>query len=449
MGDDKQIKRYILDTSVLLHDPKAIFSFEDNLLYLPMEVVGELDKHKTGLDQRNVNAREINRTLEELTREDFDPKEGVSLPNGGRLFFLNERSIQSNYNDDIILAKAINLRKEHPEDQVVLVAKDLNLLLRARIDGLSAQDYKHDQAHMDLKSFFNREVDTLDVGNELIRDLHQHVSVDVPDYLVERVASQLQPNQYLVLREDRNQILAKYKDGKFVIIERAGKVEEILPRNNEQRFLLDACLDEDYRIVAGLGKAGTGKTLMALAAAIHQVTKNNPAANFVPTDRAKNYKKSEYNKVVVFRPMLESGKGLGFLPGSLEDKINPYFQPVNTALQLIMGDAAADYSTQDFIDCRPLNFIRGDTLHNSYVIVDEAQNYTPAELKLIGTRIGDSSKLVLLGDPYQSDNPYLDERSNALSLVPDRFRNKIKEFAYVILNKVERGRVAEIFAEHY
>ena len=253
-------------------------------------------------------------------------------------------------------------------------------------------------------------------------------------------------NQYLVLRENKQEVLVKYKQGKFVKLRRDEKVENITPRNMEQRFLLDACLDEDLRIVSGLGKAGTGKTIIALAAGVHLVTDSR--SEYINSKGLRRTKGNDYHKLVVFRPIQESGKGLGFLPGSLEEKINPYFKPVNTALQLIMGDAGADYSEHKFIDCSPLNFIWGDTLHNSFIIVDEAQNYTPAELKLIGTRVADSSKLVILGDPYQTDNPYLDERSNGLSLVADKLRKKVPEFGMVILNKVERGRVAEIFAEY-
>lgn len=446
MGNSGKVKKYILDTSVLLHDPHSLYSFDDNEVYIPLKVLEELDHHKIGSEEKNVNARQAARTLDELTEKSI-PKEGISLSNGGRLFFLENDSVHG-YGDDIILQKALDLYHNSKEDdrrEVILVTKDINLRIRSRIKGLTAQDYLHDKAATDIKYFFERPADFLDVGNALISEIYAKNFAEVPDYLSDKV-SRLQINQYLVLRENKHEVLVKYKQGKFVKIKRDEKIENITPRNMEQCFLLDACLDEDLRIVSVLGKAGTGKTLIALAAGIHLVTDSRP--EYINSEGLKRTKRNEYHKLVVFRPIQESGKGLGFLPGSLEEKINPYFKPVNTALQLIMGPAGADYSQHKYIDCSPLNFIRGDTLHNSFIIVDEAQNYTPAELKLIGTRVADSSKLVILGDPYQTDNPYLDERSNGLSLVADKLRKKVPEFGMVILNKVERGRVAEIFAEY-
>ncbi len=450
-------KHYLLDTNVLLHDPAALFQFQENDVYLPLEVVVELDRFKKGSDEINVNAREVIRNLEELTKEGI-PSEGISLERGGKLFFLLppeqkkrkkrtaseqglfERvdrgvSILENklgYADDRILAWAKTLAQDDPKTYTCLVTKDLNLRLRARILGMHAEDYRHDKAAIDLHALFGREREIV-VVKDLIDTIYQQreKGVEAPPEL----RKCLDHNQYIVLRGESRSALVKYVQEKLVAIrDLSSGIEGIKPRNYSQRFLFDACLDQNFTILTALGKAGTGKTVVTLAAALHQVMKGN--------DR-------RYDKVVVFRPILETGKELGYLPGEVEDKIAPHFGPIKTALRIILGDAGVEYQgLDDYIEYRPINFVRGDTLHKSFIVVDEAQNFTHRELKLIGTRMGEGSKIVFLGDPFQIDNPYLDEKSNGLTVITDRLRNKAPEFTYVLLEKVERSRVAEIFANY-
>lgn len=429
-------KNYILDTNVLLHDPEALGNFKENEVYLPIEVVVELDKFKKGSEEKNVHAREACHTLEQLTEQGF-PEGGIPLNTvGGKLIFLTsplpeELERRLTYFDDRIIYRARQLKDQHPESKTVVVTKDVNLRIRVRLAGLEAEDYRFDKAALDLHKFFERKV-KFEVAQELVNQFYKEGCVIPPAELL----PDLEVNQYLILKYTSQSALGRYQQEKIRQLKyNADKpVETIKPKNYSQHFLLDACLDENIKIVAGLGKAGTGKTILALAAGIHQVIGDGPR---------------RYTKILIFRPTIESGKELGFLPGEVEEKIGPHFQPINTALRVIMGDAGVDYpGLAEWLDYRPINFVRGDTFHNQYIIVDEAQNFTPKEIKQIGTRLGENSKMVLLGDPFQIDNPYLDEKSNGLTVMTDRFRGKIPEFSYVILDKVERSREAKIFAEY-
>ncbi len=455
------VKRYILDTSVLLHDPAALYNFQEHEVYLLREVTEELDRFKRGTDEKNVHARQVARTLEDLTKEGI-PANGIELgEDKGKLYFLQDDLIRRKlktrspilstlsegleqllqiahnnfgYNDDIILRRAEKLQQDSAENSVILVSKDITLRIRARTLGLQAEDYRYDKAAIDLNAFFKKGNDMVEVPKELIDQLHTKNKADVPDYFGEIIQHEITENQYFTLRYGSQSVFVRYHHKELHKLRDSKKVEGITPRNNGQRFLLDACLDSEIGIVSALGKAGTGKTIIALAAGIHQATKGA---------------EKRYDKVIVFRPMMQAGKELGFLPGDLDDKIGPYFKPIDTALKVILGDAAADYAKySDFIECMPINFARGDTIHNSYIIIDEAQNFTAKELKLIGSRAGMNSKLVIVGDPFQSDNPYLDEKSNGLTVLTDRFRGKVPEFAYVILDKGERSKIAGIFADY-
>lgn len=449
-------KRYILDTNVLLHDPGALLNFKENEIYLPLEVIVELDKFKRGSDEKNVHARQAIREIERLTVDGIT-EEGVELPSEGRLFFLQtvqketdyQNDFQSNvirmiedgkriiesklgYADDRILDKAKDLAEKEPQATTCIVSKDINLRIRARAMGLLAADYLHDKAAIDLHAFFKQDPEFF-VAKELIDEIFSQKKSDVTK-LPQEYQESLQHNQYLILKYDSTSALVKHRNGTLIRLPERRAIEGIKPRNYSQRFLFDACLDPQTTIVSALGKAGTGKTLLALAAGIHQVI-----------ERADK----RYEKIIVFRPILETGRELGYLPGEVEDKIGPYFAPIETALEVIGDDAMRSYSNRgEFIEYKPINYVRGDTFHDSFIIVDEAQNYTRKELKLIGSRMGVNSKIVMIGDPFQIDNPYLDEKSNALTVITDRFRHEINEFAYVILDKVERSREAEIFADY-
>jgi PhoH-like ATPase len=423
------VKKYVLDTNVLLHDPDSIFNFEKNEVYLPIEVIMELDKFKKGRDEINFNARAVTRQIEKLTGDGI-PEGGIDLKNGGKLHFLTpsssleEKIMGTGYADDSILERTKQL-SQNGED-AILVSMDLNIRIRAKIAGLKAEEYTHEKSSIDLRTFFEGQV-THKAGTQLINALYKSDGIPAPDDLAEK----LENNQYFILQNGESQsCLVQYRNGKLIPIKEM-EIEGIKPRNSSQRFLLHACLDPKITIVSGLGKAGTGKTLLTLAAGLYQV------------------RKDLYSKVLVFRPTREVGESLGFLPGDIHDKIGPYFRAIDTAIDVIYGaNAVRDTRVGERIEKMPINFARGDTYHRSFIIVDEAQNLTAREIKLLGTRVGDGSKIVMTGDPFQVDQPYLDEMSNGLTVSTHRLRHEVPEFAYVILDKGERSRVAELFADY-
>ncbi len=435
-------KRYVIDTSVLLHDPTALFNFKDNDIYIPLAVIAELDKFKKGNEEINANAREVIRAIEHLTTSGVH-SEGIDLGQGGKLFFHlpnakpEERSLEKlmqqmkePFADPVLLQYASFLQNQDSTIATSIVTKDTVVRILAREQQIAAEDYLHDKAKLDLHAFFKQE-QLYDVAPKIIDELYQQGVVDVPaDF------GKIELNQYLVLRSTQQSVLAKYRKGKFQRIKEIKAVEKIRPQNYGQQFLLDACLDQDLTIVAALGKAGTGKTVVSLAAGLYQVMEEEGAST------------KKYDKVVVIRPTLELGQQLGYLPGMEEEKIAPHFRPINTAMHIILGKTAVDYvGREEWIECMPINFVSGDTFHNTYVLVDEAQNFSRKEMKMIGTRLGSGSKLVIVGDPFQVHNPYLDEKDNGLTVVTDRLRGKAKEFAYVILDKGVRSPEAEIFAD--
>lgn len=455
-------KRYVLDANVLMHDPASLFSFEDNDVYIPLEVIGELDKFKKGNTDINVNAREVIRTIERMTRDGLPPG-GIQLEEGGGLgklhFLLPEEHddigledrVDDTYVDTIVLKRVKKLSEQDPETQTVLVTKDGGLTIRTRaldLPNLKAEDYLHDKVTFNLRDFFeNRELEYF-VDPTTIDALHrQDRRVMVPGEL----SGKLEENQYLVLRNGESQsCLVQHRKGQLYLLKKQ-RVGNIQPRNHSQHFLLDACFNPDLTIVSALGKAGTGKTLLTLAAALNQVMGEN----------------KKYEKVIVFRPITQVGKELGFLPGDLDDKIQPYFRAIDTAMEVICRDSDSISALKErfrpeqsnayvqrvqemakYLEKRPITFERGDTYHHAFIIVDEAQNLTPRELKMLGTRMGEGSKMVVTGDPFQIDNPYLDERNNGLTTITHRFRGRMPEFAYVILDKGERSREADIFADY-
>ncbi len=453
-------KRFIIDTNVLMHDPASLFNFEEHDIYIPMEVLGELDKFKKGNADINVNAREVIRTIKRLTEKEL-PKEGIPLEvdgksTEGKLHFLlpeDERDlglegrVEETYVDTVILKRAKRLNEQNPEDETILVTQDFNLQIRVRalrIRNLQAQDYLHDKVDFDLHKFFESRPEH-HVDSAVIAAVYQQgmKGTMVPETL----RGSLEDNQYLILRNGTSQsALVQHRKGQLYAL-REPNVGRIKPRNHSQRFLLDACFNPDLTIVSALGKAGTGKTLLTLAAALYQVMYED---------------NKRYDKVIVFRPTREIGESLGYLPGDVHEKISPYFRAIDTAIEVLFGGSLKDHiklgqgdhyvkiaeEMKKHVEKMPINFARGDTYHRSFIIVDEAQNLTKQELKVLGTRMGDGSKMVVTGDPFQIDDPYLDEKNNGLTAMTHGLKGRVPEFAYIILDKGERSREADIFADY-
>ncbi len=430
-------KTYVLDTNVLLHDFKALYHFEDNDIVLPITVLEEIDKFKKGHDTLSYHAREVMRELDKLSQTG-DFQKGIPLgKNRGKIFVLLEPQLPEEFRksfdmtvpDNRILAVADYLRRTHKEP-VILVSQDINLRLKARALGITAQDYRTDKVKNYDELF--RQVNTFDNFDPgLIQMLYQQGYIPLEECKFDKPPV---ANEYFILKAGNTQALATFyaKDNVIRLVEKH-YAYHIKPRNAEQTFAMDALLRDDIQLVSLTGRAGTGKTLLALAAALEQ--------------------SENYQQIMLARPIVAlSDRDLGYLPGSAEDKVRPYMQPLFDNLMVIKNAAGINSKAAEKIDkmlkekklvIEPLAFIRGRSLPNIYFIIDEAQNLTPHEIKTIVTRAGEGSKLVFTGDIEQIDTPYLDSESNGLSYMTDRMKGQ-EIFAHVHLYKGERSYLAEL-----
>ena len=443
-----RVKNYILDTNVLLHDPDALKNFQENHVLLPIEVIEEIDKFKRETTERGQNARTVSRLLDQL-RSRGSLAEGVPLDHGGRLRIIftdrldpvgaghngaprvSAQAVPTGSVDNRILSLALAVRAADPTAPTILVTKDINLRLKADAYGLPAEDYETDRVNL--------------------RDLYTGMFEMAlpPTRLAEfRASGELplasgpvrSPNEYCTLTADgepKRTMLGKVDVGgrRLVPLHDVQNVWGIRPRNREQHFALDALLDERIRLVTLMGKAGTGKTLLALAAGLKRTV----------NDR-------EFRRLVVARPTISMGREIGFLPGTLEEKLSPWMQPIHDALEML-GDLnigqdsrrSADLLRNGTIVVEALSYIRGRSIAGQFMIIDEAQNLTPLEVKTIITRVGHGTKIVLTGDPYQIDNPYVDAASNGFIYVVNRFREHAIA-AHIELSRGERSELAELAA---
>ncbi len=436
-------KIFVLDTNVLLHDPRAIFSFEENDVIIPIVVIEELDKFKKGIDETGRNARQVSRILDEH-RQKGKLSQGVQLDKGGLLRVeLNHTSPQhlpmeliASKGDNRILATALNLCRSEKEFPVVLVTKDTNLRIKADAVGLTAEDYETDTITID--ELYSGEAE-LAVAPESIDAFYASGELAPPP------GSVLFPNQFVMIKNSANPsqtALSRFSRQKHALVPLIGPkhgVWGISPRNKQQQFALDLLLNDDIRLVSLVGKAGTGKTLLALAAGLEKTIESRAFA-----------------RLVVSRPVFPLGKDIGFLPGDIEEKLKPWMQPIRDNLDFLMGTSASvsrgkgrkdlqSLFDLGMIEVEPLTYIRGRSMPNQYLIVDEAQNLTPHEIKTIITRAGEGTKIVLTGDPYQIDNPYIDSSSNGLSFVVERFKEE-SIAGHITLVKGERSDLAELAA---
>ncbi len=464
------VKNYVLDTNVLLHDPAALERFKENHLCILVDVLSELDKFKSEQTERGANARRVHRRLTEMFSNSEKVTQGVSTEGGGtvRLVIYDPASCPKNSEllnsfhrvfpdrervDHRILAACL-LLMQFNKAPVVLVTKDINMQLKARAVGIDCQDYLNDK--VDAREVSNYEVRRVEVDSS---ELHRFASTgDLPvsDDRVHGIAI----NEYVLLGAGEKQTIPARlaHDGRFVRL----NIPEVLkipdgqslkPLNLGQRCLIDALLNPDISLVTCYGHAGTGKTLVAVAAGLHEMFNR------------------KYNGITVSRPVVAMGDQLGFLPGSLDEKMRPWLQPIHDALDLLMrpttplgprrkqqksggvsGAATAvkkPYELlmeQGILEIEALCYIRGRSIPNRFFILDEAQQLTPQEAKTIVTRMSRDSKLVLVGDPAQIDNPYVDSRSNGLVYTRNRLKGQ-PFVAHVALNRGERSELAEAGAQ--
>jgi len=428
------MQNFILDTNVLLHDPTAIRHFKACNVIIPLKVLEEIDQFKRELSERGRNARTVSRALDEL-RKQGRLSDGVTLEHGGTIkviFADKENPFSSGLSaDDLILKMAMDVMKAQPDVRCTVVSKDINLRLKADALGLEAEDYE---------SGSSREADEIYTGQTVMDTDSEALSFFAREgHAVIPGMDKLFPNQYVTLRnahDPKQTMLARYDEEttRLVKLLTLGDGAPIVPRNREQRFAMDALLNDKIRLVTLSGKAGTGKTLLAIAAGYHQVVDTR-----------------YYKRLLVSRPIFPMGRDLGYLPGTIEEKLDPWMQPIHDALELIVhtrsgapanrkgGDLLA---SNPLIDVEPLTYIRGRSIPNQFMIVDEAQNLTPLEVKTVITRVGHDTKIVLTGDLYQIDNPYVDSLSNGLSAVVDKFRREPLA-AHMLLTEGVRSEIAE------
>jgi PhoH-like ATPase len=453
------IKNFILDTNVLLHDPQAIYKFEENNIYIPIHVIEEVDSFKKELSERGRNARTIARFLDEL-REQGSLADGVPLKEGGRLTVaLGTRELPaplraSHVADNFILAVALDVRDRFPDVRTVFVTKDVNLRIRADALGLFSQDYLAE--NVEISELYGGSTEKPVPGAD-IDLLHQQGFLALPPRAPEKKGGgqanshansngnvvHHYPNQFVLLRDTESpshSTIARVDPSgeKLVPIKKLREgVWGIRPRNKEQHYALDLLLNDEIKLVTLVGKAGTGKTLLAIAAGLQ-----------------KSVEEGTYHKLLVSRPVFPLGRDIGYLPGSVEEKLNPWMQPIYDNVELLLGFTRSDKkegrSYKEMVDLgyvqiEPLTYIRGRSIPNQYMIIDEAQNLTPHEVKTIITRVGDNTKIVLTGDPYQIDNPYIDASNNGLTTVVERFKNE-GIAGHVTLVKGERSSLAELAA---
>ncbi|MCB2204390.1 PhoH family protein [bacterium] len=435
-------KIFVIDTNVILHDSSCIHKFEEHDIVIPIAVLEELDQFKKGNETLNFHAREFVRSLDTLSGDKLfnggvkigDKMGNISIRLDQELESEFARSFPTQTPDHRILHCAYALNAEFPGKQVILVTKDVNLRMKAKGMGLRSQDYASDMVK-DLDTLYTgRRV--LEVVDDTIIDRLYQMPFEVPAEEFED-ANSFRPNEYFIVRCGKKSALATY-DAQMRQVKRIDKFQAygITPRNSEQTFALQALTDPNIPLVSMCGKAGTGKTLLALAAALE--------------------KRKLYRQIYLARPVVPlSNKDLGFLPGDIHSKLDPYMQPLFDNLGVIQNQFAesdvkhrriAEMLKEEKLVISPLAYIRGRSLVNIYFIVDEAQNLTPHEIKTIITRAGEGTKFIFTGDIYQIDHPYLDSRSNGLSYLIDKMQGQ-SLYAHVTLEKGERSDLAELASD--
>jgi PhoH-like ATPase len=438
----KAPKTFVLDTNVILHDASSIHMFQENDVVIPLTVLEELDHFKRGSQVINLNAREFTRTIDSMTGSALF-NGGISMGKGkGKLRIAISKGLDTDirevFRDDTpdhrILGVAYEWHNKMKEkSQVILVTKDVNLRMKAKALGIPAEDYTTDRVKS-IEELYSGKAILDNVDDDLLIKLFQPPFQVIAKPFLKKLNGEALPNKYYILRSTNRSVLARLDQNKEFI----NKVDKIniygiTPRNAEQTFAVDALINPSVQLVSLTGKAGTGKTLLALASALSV--------------------KKQYRQIFIARPIIPlSNKDIGYLPGDVESKIAPYMQPLWDNLKVIQDQFPENDKQNTAIDVmikdeklviEALSYIRGRSLQRIFFIVDEAQNLTPHEIKTIITRAGEGAKVVFTGDIYQIDHPYLDAQSNGLSYLIDKFKGQ-KLYAHINLEKGERSELAEL-----
>ncbi len=430
-------KIFILDTNVLIHDPYSIYNFRGNDIYLPIEVIEEIDKLKQKPNTA-IHARMASRVLEEI-RKKGNLSEGIELPDD--IFFKVEKTadlsllpegLKKEVIDNHIIAVVMGVKKREPERKVIFVTKDINLRIKADAVGVEVEDYSTDRVvYDDLDKGYME----IEVSKDVFDKFNKSGKIDLSELNLEFSPT---PNFFFIFKCGQEETAGR------VIGE---KVKKFLngdisawgarARNQEQRFAMELLMDDNVKAVSLVGKAGTGKTLLAIAAGLEQVVE-----------------RKKYSKLYIARPIIPMGKDLGFLPGNEKDKLRPWMQPIFDNIEFlsdVKGDKAGEkvitgLESMGLLKVEALTYIRGRSMPNAFIVIDEAQNLTPLEIKTIITRVGENTKIVFTGDPYQIDSAYLDANTNGLTYMADKLKDE-KIAGHITLVKGERSPLAEIAAK--
>lgn len=431
-------KIFILDTNVLIHDPNCIYNFRGNDVILPIFVVEEIDKLKRNQNTA-IQARMVSRVLDGI-REKGSLSKGVELPDD--IFFKVEikndtsllpKSLAKDLMDNNIISVTLGIKNENSDRKVIIVSKDINMRIKADSLGLEVEDYNTDRVeYNDLyDGFFEVEV------NKKVFDAFAK-SGKIDFSVLGDVGITPTPNCFFKLRYKDNMQSGRYVEGKikkFLLGD--SEAWGLRARNEEQRYAMELLMDDAVKVVTLVGGAGTGKTLLAIASGLELVVE-----------------KKRYKKILIARPIIPMGKDLGYLPGSEKEKMRPWMQPIFDNIDFLSEnkeDRAGEKVVQGLesigmMKIEPLTYIRGRSIPKGLIIIDEAQNLTPLEIKTIVTRAGQDTKIIFTGDPQQIDNPYLDANTNGLTYLADRLKNE-KIVGHVTLKKGERSDIAEIAAK--
>jgi PhoH-like ATPase len=430
-------KIYVLDTSVYLTDANSISAFENNDIIIPFKVLEEVDNHKKRQDSVGANARKIIRKLDSL-REKGSLHKGVRLDKGKGLVFVKNcdytiKELDLSINDNEIISVALDTKRLQPKRKVIVVSRDINMRVKCDALGLITEDYQVNQIVKDTSHIYTGFTEHL-VDEPVIDRFYSG-----EDIYIEKETALFMPNQFILLVSNQNEkktALAQFRNYNTPLRRINGEHKKgmwgVAPRNKEQIFSLHLLKDPNVKIVTLVGKAGSGKTLLAIAAGLHQTMQTE-----------------EYRKLVISRPIQPMGRDIGFLPGTMEEKMAPWVAPIQDNLQFLMGndkETLAMYLQNGTIEVEALTYIRGRSISNAFIIVDEAQNLTAHELKTIITRVGENTKLVLTGDVEQIDNVYIDETSNGLTHAVEKFKS-YDISGHITLVKGERSKIATIAAK--
>ena len=433
-------KNYVIDTSVFLSDANALFSFENNDVFIPLKVLEEIDNHKKRQDSVGFHARKIINHLDGL-REKGSLVKGIRPEQGKGVIKvvdhdftgINQNSLDLTIPDHIILSAALKVQKDWPKRKTIVLSRDVNMRVIANSLGLESEDFETIQAVEDADKLYDgfeeilvddQIIDHFYAGEEIILDEEQGVS--------------LYPNQFLMLQSSANPkktALCRFNASHLPLKPTLQKWPEISwgikPRNKEQAFAFDLLFDNKIPLVTLIGKAGSGKTLMAIAAAMEQCL---------------GMGEKKYKKIIISRPVQPLGKDIGFLPGTLEEKMLPWLKPIQDNLQMVVGHDRTmlkSFMDKGKLEVEALTYIRGRSISDAFVIIDEAQNLTAHEVKTIITRIGDNTKIVLTGDIEQIDNIYTNETSNGLAFAVERFKTYDLS-GHITFKRGERSKLATL-----